>query len=171
MQVENAVVFCTRVSSIAVVNASGSRFVEVGWYEDPVDTLAKCDKTFGQPVLLVYAYVDGTIKCKTSTPTLSSGTNSFNVNDNNLDGNWDYYWQGNYEGFFNALSFVSGDPRANGERKSLDDSAFADHTVLKRMNSSAVWTDWTGTTAIENTDPNYNNCIYSNTHTAFKLSC
>lgn len=121
----------------------------------------------------MYAQYDGTIYCNSGTPNVSPGNYDFYIKDDNQDGVWDYYWNnGQYLGSYNLATLTSGAPRAEGERRNQSDSAYANFQVLKRMNANKGWALWSGTTVVDDSDPDYRGCIYGNTHYTVKLgSC
>lgn len=55
MYIYNNTITCARVSSIFVLNSSDTRFVEVGWYENPGDVFFCIPTTSGPPKQLAYA--------------------------------------------------------------------------------------------------------------------
>lgn len=173
MRVSDTVVECARASTLSVVNSSETRFVEVGWYEEAVD-VTPCPQTSGNPRILVAKGINGVFTCDPDvigpdTITNAPTDDGFWVHDDNQDGNWDYYHNGSFLGFFGLGSFITGDPRAQGERKSTHDSMYALHDGLKRMNSSKSWVSWTGTTIIVDDDADYRGCVRSNTKVEVKL--
>ena len=118
MHVFESQVECLRISSIADINTSGERYVELGWFEDTTGLLAVCPATDGSPRVFRYSVFDGTIRCDDATAPLSGGTDQdFWVQDANQNGVWTYFRNGNSIGAYDMGSFVSGRPVANGERR------------------------------------------------------
>jgi hypothetical protein len=172
MQVSNTAVSCLRVSSLAVVGTIPGRFVELGWYEDPSDQLLVCPTTSGTPKVLVYASYDGAIQCSQNSPTVSPGNYDFYMHDDNQNGVWVYFWNGQSVGSYNVGTLTSGSPRALGERREQDDSAYSNFEVLKRMNANMGWALWSSSSVVEDTDPAYRGCFYGATHFTVKTgSC
>lgn len=75
---------CAQVRSIYVV-ADASSFAETGWYDaGSSGSIVKCDPVT-TPHLLVYAVVNGFVKCKPGTPALTAGQ-SYSMNVQNPTG-------------------------------------------------------------------------------------
>lgn len=160
MRVSNSTVACARASTIAVVNSSETRAVEIGWYEETVN-ITSCPETSGPPRELVVKIFDGVFTCWPNGANIT-GTprdDAFRVHDNNQDGVWNYYHGNTLLTSFNMGTFVTGDPRALGERKSSHDSAYALFVTLYRMNASQGWSVWDSTSVIADSDPDYTGCI------------
>jgi len=160
MRVSNTDIDCVRVSSIGVINSSSTTFAEIGWYEDPMG-LSDCPATSGQPRILVYRKFNGVPMCQTQ-PVISGPfprNDEFIVNDSDQNGVWRYFRNGSFLGSFDLGSFITGEGRANSERKSgHHDSMYALFLGLDRMNSSQGWTNWANTTQLENSDAEYHLC-------------
>lgn len=172
MLVVDTPIGCARASSIAVVNNDQSRFVELGWYEEN-QNVTPCPDTNGDPRVLRAKGFDGEFVCDPTTVYLSGSTwHDFKVQDGNQDGIWLYFRNGNQIGTYNLWPFVTGDPRANSERKrDHDDSAWADFEGLQRMVNSVDYVHWDGTTGIKDSDPDYRNCIRSDLHVEVDVQC
>jgi hypothetical protein len=166
LTVVNHSVDCSQARTLSVVNSAETRAVEVGYYEETVNT-TPCAQT-SQPRILLARVFDGVFFCDQDVigPDVISGTprdDSFAVQDADQDGDWKYYHEGEFLGFLGLGTFTTGDPRAQGERQSTHDSASANHHGLTRMNSSQAWVGWTGTSIVLDTDSTYRGCIESAT--------
>jgi hypothetical protein len=169
--VRDTSVACFRVSSLYVVKDSNN-FVEIGWY-DGDDGPGGCD-TVTTPHVLVYRMVQGTPACKSGTPGVpvtsspNDGT-SFRVENPEHDNDWEYYWDGDYQGFYWS-GFDKGLINGGAERHNTTDSAWGNLTGLRWMGSAGNWNDWQSTSGTS-TDPDYHFCKYSDTHIASKQVC
>jgi hypothetical protein len=164
MWVQNTDIDCARASSIGVVNSSSTRFVELGWYEEPIN-VTPCPQTSGPPRILVAKLFDGVFTCDNQpefNPANLPRWDEFKVQDQNQDGDWYYYRNGNFLGFYGLGTFVTGSGRASSERKtSHHDSMFGSFYGLDRMNASQAWVNWNGTVQIEDSDGDYRLCIFA----------
>ncbi|MGH9198005.1 MAG: hypothetical protein ACRD1T_20010 [Acidimicrobiia bacterium] len=137
---------CGHVSSMFVHNSDSTRWVEVGWYLSPGVYTCIPSAPGPNPKRLGFASNNGMNSCFQPTGTISTGTDSFNVNDHNQNAVWEYFHAGtNFWSSPSMVSFVTGIVLTNGERIGTDDSAKAEFSGLKRMNSSQQWPDWAGT--------------------------
>lgn len=160
MRVSNTAIDCARASTIAVVNSSETRAVETGWYEETVN-VTSCPQTSGPPRELVVNIFDGVFTCWQNGANIT-GTprdDAFRIHDDNQDGVWNYYHGNTLLKTYNMGTFVTGDPRALGERKSSHDSAYALFVTLYRMNSLQTWSVWDSTSVLDDSDPDYTGCI------------
>lgn len=164
MFVENTSVPCARASTLSVVNSAETRAVEIGWYEETVN-VTSCPSA-SSPRVLVLKIFDGVVTCSQNQPFIT-GTprnDDFFVHDNNQDGTWNYVRNGSPLGFFGLGTFVTGDPRAQGERKSSHEVGFANFRGLARMGANQTWTNWDTTIGIFDSDEGYYGCIPTNIH-------
>jgi len=167
MRIYNDNVVCGRVSSLFVKNATETKFVEVGWYEDPIDTNFdyQClGTTSGPPEL--FAFVDTGTGYACSLGETLSGVDSFSVRDQNQDGVWTFGHEG--DDFYTSPdlgSFNSGLLRTNGERAGNgNEPARSEFDGLDRLDSSG-WSPWQGTfEASTSDDPDFHDCIDSDHH-------
>jgi hypothetical protein len=84
----------------------------------------------------------------------------FVAKDTNQDGDWYYYRNGSFLGFYGLGTFTLGQLRANSERKSgHHDSMYAHFQGLDRMTTGGGWANWLGTTQIEDSDADYRLCV------------
>lgn len=93
MQIYNDDVACARVSSLFVTTADGSRWVEVGWFEDPAggDWDFYClGTTSGSPRLFAYTYYDGLRDCYTGSSLTAGPADTFTVRDPDQNGVWTF---------------------------------------------------------------------------------
>jgi hypothetical protein len=174
MRVSDTDVGCVRVSSV-IVWINFDNYAEIGWFEDPDGIVTRCQPTNGHPWLLVYSIVNGNINCKQNPPILSGGVNdSFSTDDRDGDTRWYYYYEGINQGSY-LLSFTSGQPITNGERKDQTDSMYSKFQGLDKWRiSTNWWWPWNNTqawTTGHNQDPEYEVCILSDTHTTVELVC
>lgn len=159
---------CARVSSLQIFNSAETRFVEVGWYEDQNNI--DCLPTAGGPRRLGFAFDDGLFWCFPASSSISTGQKSFAVEDINQNGVWQYWHAGtNFWGSPDMGSFVTGIINNNGERFGSQDSAKADFDGLQRMGPSGSWSPWHTPTLKIDTDPTYNFCFFSETHTSVDI--
>jgi hypothetical protein len=164
---------CGRVSSLFVTNSSGTRYVEVGWYEDPQGTYNCIPKTTGAPRALAFSYNNGIRGCKTTGPDLAEGNQSFYIQDPNTDGVWQFFRAGTQIWQSPDLTpFSSGIVMSNGERQTYDYTPAATFNGLQRMASSGSWGNWHSTQKLgpPSDDLGAHFCWYSDTYTAVKLS-
>jgi hypothetical protein len=172
MGVYNGSVSCGRVSSLFVYNSLGTRWVEIGWYEDPNDLYSCIPPTVssGPPKVLAYRKFDTDEGCQQNPSTLSEGTDGFWVQDGNQDGKWNYYVKGtNVHTSQDLTPFVTGLLWNNGERLGTGNTAHADFDGMKRMDSSQTWKKWDSVIDYQSNDPGSHGCEYSATHQAIKL--
>lgn len=120
--------------------------------------------TFGPTQLIVWQ-INWAYTCKRPTPAIYPPAGGiwyvWYVADNNQDGVWQYVFNGNTLQSKDMGTFVTGDPRANAERKSRSDSNYADFYGLYRMGSGGAWYAWSNVSVLRDTDPDYRNCWYS----------
>lgn len=169
---DNAV-SCARVSSLFVYNNMATRFVEIGWYEDPSDTFSLClPTTSGAPRVLAYAFDMGMDTCDETPAIPTSGQwDAFKVSDPEQDGVWSFFHDATLVFSEDMGSFVTGILRSNGERHNMSDGASADFNGLQRMNFSASWVSWDSTTEDPNSDDSgYKFCKSSNTYTSVRAN-
>jgi len=83
MHIYNSSGLCARVSSIFVISADNTEFVEVGWYEDPAGgwNYDCIPDTTGAPRRLAFSFDDGLVDCLVPTGDLSIGDAGFSVHD------------------------------------------------------------------------------------------
>jgi hypothetical protein len=169
MAIYDGNVTCGRVSSIFVYNSAATRYVEVGWYENPAGVYNCLPVTNGPPKVLAFYLLDGVAACWGQPSTLSGGTTAgFWVDDNNQDAIWNFFYAGtNVYNSGKMSTFTTGILVNNGERLNTDNTAHADFDGMKRMNSSQQWVDWTSATYSSN-DSGMHGCYYSATHQAVK---
>ncbi|MEX0754175.1 MAG: hypothetical protein WD556_03525 [Actinomycetota bacterium] len=173
MFVGNAGIGCARASSIGVVNSSGTRFVELGWYEEE-QNVTPCPGSFGPPRILVAKYVNGTFTCDLQNSITDTPRNDdFKVSDPDQDGDWNYYRNSDGLGFYGLGSFTSGQPVVNGERKSdhADPTMYANFRGLDRMGASQDWSEWSGTHTYGDSDPDFSGCLRSPIHIEMPEQC
>lgn len=172
---------CGRVSSVFVYNSSLTRYVEVGWFESPQGAYS-CIQDTGTgadpPRILAFAQFDGMRDCLNPAGSLSEGTQTFWVHDDNQDGIWKFYHSGTQVWTsFDMSPFTTGLLYDNGERLTFQNTAHADFDGLKRM-AGQNWVAWgsggsTDTTTLDTAlsdDSGSHGCKYSNDHTAVKLN-
>jgi len=170
-EVFNSSVECVRVASIGNRNSPQTRFVEIGWFEDPTNFLAGCGATSGAPTVFKFRFIDGVVNCTTHS-TLSAGSfPNFRVFDDDQNGVWSFFHGNNSIGTYNMSTFVTGTPLANGERKEPADSARANHDGLWRMDPSQSWVLWQTTSVEDDSDPDYRACIRSASHVEVRTAC
>ncbi|MGZ5212933.1 MAG: hypothetical protein ACXWEJ_00880 [Actinomycetota bacterium] len=131
-KVYNSANQCDQVRSL-YISADSTSFVETGWYDaGSTGGVAKCDEVT-TPHLLVYALVNGFVKCKKGTPALTAGQSySMNVQNPAGDHTFEYYFQGASEGSYNT-NFAYGLPEAGSERHLDGEDLKADFTGLQKM--------------------------------------
>ncbi len=164
---------CSRVSSLWVENSTGSRHVEIGWYEDPVDYYLCLPTTGTSPRIIALSYEGpNDYDCWGNPRTLSVGTDAFGVHDRDQDGVWRFVHEGALVWTSPDMgSFVTGLLYDNGERGNLENTAHADFDGLKRMGSGGRWVAPDSAYEVGySDDPGSKPCIYSATHTAVKLN-
>jgi hypothetical protein len=170
MLIENKTVDCGRVSSLFDKNSADTRWVEVGWYED--QSVYVCIPSTTNPWRLAFASLDGVNSCFIPSGGIGEGTDGFKVHDDNQDGIWKFSHEAT--NFWNSPdmgTFVTGTPISNGERVGTSDPAHSDFNGLKRMNSSQVFVNWSGThERFTSDDPDYKLCVHSATHVEVKLN-
>jgi hypothetical protein len=176
MSVFNGSVDCARLSSIFIRNTTGTRQVEIGWYEDPVNFYDLCcATTSGAPKLLALSFEGSNdYSWLHNPPTVSEGTDTFSVSDSNQDGVWMFGHNGSNVWTSPDLgTFVTGLIFNNGGRGNTNNTSHAVFDGMLRMNSSQNWvaptTVYEAGEALSN-DPEARPCIYSDTHTAVKLN-
>ena len=162
VRVENTIVECEHTVAIGDSSSSGNRIALVGWYEkgesgQPYD----CPLTSsGNPRVLVQKYYEGTWTCDpdtagiTNTPT----DNEFAVHDKDQDGDWRYYRNDNFLGFYGFGTFVTGDVFSHTDRK-VGNVMTAYYDYLYRMNSSQDWTPWSNTFEVVDTSAPDRGCV------------
>jgi hypothetical protein len=77
-------------------------------------------------------------------------------------------WRQSIKGFFN-LGFTNGTTSNGGERWDLN-TAYGHWSGLKFMGSAGAWNDWSGTYRGSDNDPDYFNCIITQTETLNSLT-
>jgi hypothetical protein len=162
VRVTNDVVDCEHEVALGVSNTSGTRMVLVGWYQKgesgfPFD----CPITSaGNPRVLVTKYFDGTWTCDPDTAGITNTPvyNEFAVHDKDQDGDWRYYRNDNYLGFYGMGTFVTGAVFTHTDRK-VGNTMDAYYNQMYRMNSSQNWTLWTDTFEATDTSAQYNGCV------------
>jgi hypothetical protein len=168
---------CGRVSSIFVSNSTGTRFVEIGWYEDPHGTY-NCltpTGTGAKPRVLAFSYDNGTADCKKNSAELNDGAQvDFTISDANTDGVWNFSKDGSSIWTSADMTpFSSGIVINNGERQAYGYTPRAEFDGLKRMDpADGSWGNWHGTAwwASESDDFGTDFCWDSNTHTRVVLN-
>jgi hypothetical protein len=167
MTVYNDTITCARVSSMLVKNSTETRFVEVGWFEDPVPDFYDCwDLTAGAPKYFGLAVDDGIFDCFTGT-ALSTGVHGFTVKDPNQDGIWTYGQGGSdFWTSFDMGAFNNGLLRTNGEREGdASEPARSEFEGLERMDNTNTWHAWTSPfEAVTSDDPDFHDCIDAGDH-------
>jgi hypothetical protein len=163
---------CGRVSSIFVYNSMGTRWVEVGWFEDGDNHYGCLPTTSGPPKELAYWKFDTAEGCLTTPTTPSGGSqHNFSIQDENQNGVWDY--RRNTNVIFSSANlspFVTGLPWNNGER--LTNPAGTPHAVfngMKRMGADQQWKPWTSIVQYLSSDSGAHGCQYSVTYQEVKL--
>ncbi len=136
---------CILVRSI-YSKVDSDNWVEIGWYKDgSSQSLDKCDDTT-TPHLMVYALVNGFIKCKPGTPALSAGSSySFRVENPAHDNSFEYFFQGSPEGSY-ATSFTQGLSQAFSERHTSGENLKADFSSLRFLGNAGSWNAWSSVT-------------------------
>jgi hypothetical protein len=160
------------------INSDYDNFVEVGWYEEGTfSSIAKCDDVVA-PHVLVYAVVNGFIKCKPSTPQLSAGQNySFRVDNPDHDHDFTYYWDtdgspdqllGNY-----ATDFSKGYPESGDERKNADDSLRADMSSMAVLGGGRGWNDFPSPVSLDQVGNvgGYSVCSWGDSFLEVRANC
>lgn len=175
MDVFDGAVSCTRVSSLFVLNSTGTRWVEVGWYEDPSGggaDYACIPSTSGAPKILAFSYDNGSVDCKTNGVGLSEGTSGFYIQDQNTDGVWKFFKDGDQTWTSPDMTpFSSGWVASNGERNDFTNTSHAVFDGLNKMNDNGNWGDWNSTNEDSLSDDSQAHfCKYSDTHTQVKLN-
>lgn len=134
---------CGLVRSVYVWDTADN-IVEVGWFEDGTNgSAAKCSDVLS-PHILVYAIVNGFIKCKTGTNALSAGQSySFRVDNPDHDFDFVYYWDDdttpNISLGFYATDHRNGFPQSGDERKHPNDSLRASFSGLNSLGGGGAW--------------------------------
>lgn len=163
---------CGRVSSIFVYNSTGTRWVEIGWFEDGDNHYTCIPTTSGPPKELAFWKFDNTNGCLTNPATLNGGSvQEMSIQDENQNGVWHY--RRNQNVIFtsaNLSPFVTGLPWNNGER--LTNPAGTPHAVfngMKRMGADQQWSPWTSLVQYDSSDSGAHGCAYSVTYQEIKL--
>jgi hypothetical protein len=150
---------CARASTLSVVNNFENRAVEIGWYEEGTN-VTPCPQTTVPRVLRAW-FIFGEFHCDQTTALIGDTPrkDDFRVQDQNQDGIWGWWRNGNHLGNTNMDDFRTGDPRAQGERKSdHSDEARSEFLGLYRMINASDYVVWGFTTTIKDTDPDYVAC-------------
>jgi hypothetical protein len=169
MHIYNDNVDCGRVSSLFVKNATETKFVEVGWFEDPSESnfdYTCLNNTSGQPKLFAYVDTGSGHACNTAGE-LSTGDDAFTEQDQNQDGIWKFGHAGS--DFYtspNLGSFNSGLLRTNGERAGGgNEPARSEFNGLDREDQFNNWPSWQNTfEASTSDDPGFHDCIDNDHH-------
>lgn len=174
MKVSDTSIPCIRISTV-IAWSDFDNIAEIGWYEDPNDYLTRCTASTGKPRLMIYSIVNGSINCVQNPPELNGGQfDAFAIRDANADTVWDYYHNNIYKGSYN-LTFSIGEAITNGERKDGTGSMYSDFGTLQYWSAfDTAWVSWILTGPWDTPhqqDPEYEVCIYSDTHTAVELVC
>jgi hypothetical protein len=165
--VYNDSVHCGRVSAVLQTIPNGTRYVEVGWYEDPLSGSGYYDclpGTTGTPKFLAYIENHLGRACMNSgQPLMGEGGSPYDINvaDVNDDGEWRFKLDGVNEWDSTiTVTLTNNVSRSNGERASPSDSAKSFFNGLDRMNSSGNWLAWQSPdTGGGNDDPGFHNCV------------
>jgi hypothetical protein len=167
MTVYNDTITCARVSSMFVKNSTETKFVEVGWFEDPAPDTYQClGLTAGGPKFFAFVDNAGIVDCYTGT-AVSTGAHGFTEKDPNQDGIWTFgeggsdFWTSPDMGSFN-----NGLLRTNGERVGDGtEPARSEFDGLERMDNTNSWVSWTSPfEAATSDDPDFHDCIDAGDH-------
>ena len=158
---------CSIVRSTYVWD-SINNLVEVGWYENGSDgALQKCDYVL-TPHILVYAIVNGFVKCKSGTAALNAGLDySFRVANPDHDSDFVYEWDDDNTpsinlGFY-ATDHTNGYPKTASERHHTNDSLRADFTGMDSLGGGGAWGPYPNPQPIANNSVGYVICSSGST--------
>lgn len=150
---------------------SGTRNVEVGWYQDPIQGgggfYICLPHTTGPPKFLAYIESNLGIKCMTNNvPTMGQSGSPYEINvaDVNDDGIWRYKLDGvnEWDSTIQA-SLPDNVSRSNGERASASDTAYSFFNGLDRMTENGTWVPWQNAgIGGGDDDPDFHNCLIDN---------
>jgi hypothetical protein len=135
---------CTVIRSVYIIRDLPNNYVEVGYFEDGPDQPDDPCSYVTTPHILVYAVVDGFVKCKTGTQGLTAGQEySFRVDNPDHDFDFVYYWDDDTTpsislGFY-ATDHRAGYPQMASERGTTSDSLRADFGGVNSLGGAGNW--------------------------------
>jgi len=169
MHIYNDTIECGRASSLFVKNATETKFVEVGWFEDPVGGLFDYNclgETTGPPRLFAFVDTGASRSCSWGME-LSVGDDGFTLKDPDQNGRWTFGHAGsNFYISPDLGSFNSGLLRTNGERGGNgNEPARSEFAGLDRMDDANNWSAWQNPfEAWTSDDPGFHDCIDNGHH-------